>query len=242
MASTPIFRQLFDKDSSTYTYLLADPATKEAVLIDPVIDNSERDAKLVTEMGLTLKFVMNTHVHADHITGTGRLKKLLPGCQSVLAKKAQAQADLMVIEGSKVEFGSQVLDIVETPGHTEGCITYIDRQNGRAFTGDALLIRGCGRTDFQGGSPATLYRSVWDKILSLPDNFALYPAHDYKGMMSTSVAEEKAHNPRLTKSLEEFTRIMEGLNLAYPKKIDESLPANMLCGMYELPERMKDWV
>ena len=127
MASTPIFRQLFDKDSSTYTYLLADPATKEAVLIDPVIDNSERDAKLVTEMGLTLKFVMNTHVHADHITGTGRLKKLLPGCQSVLAKKAQAQADLMVIEGSKVEFGSQVLDIVETPGHTEGCITYIDR-------------------------------------------------------------------------------------------------------------------
>jgi len=242
MASTPIFRQLFDKDSSTYTYLLADPATKEAVLIDPVIDNSERDAKLVTEMGLTLKFVMNTHVHADHITGTGRLKKLLPGCQSVLAKKAQAQADLMVIEGSKVEFGSQVLDIVETPGHTEGCITYIDRQNGRAFTGDALLIRGCGRTDFQGGSPATLYRSVWDKILSLPDNFALYPAHDYKGMMSTSVAEEKAHNPRLTKSLEEFTKIMEGLNLAYPKKIDESLPANMLCGMYELPERMKDWV
>jgi len=242
MASTQIFRQLFDKDSSTYTYLLADPATKEAVLIDPVIDNSERDAKLMTEMGLKLKFVMNTHVHADHITGTGRLKKLVPGCQSVLAKKAGAQADLMVTEGSKVEFGSQVLDIVETPGHTEGCITYIDRQNGRAFTGDALLIRGCGRTDFQGGSPAILYRSVWDKILSLPDNFALFPAHDYKGMMSTSVAEEKAHNPRLTKSLEEFTRIMEGLNLAYPKKIDESLPANMKCGMYDLPERMKDWV
>ena len=127
MASTPIFRQLLDKDSSTYTYLLADPDTKEAVLIDPVIDNSERDAKLVTEMGLKLKFVMNTHVHADHITGTGRLKTLLPGCQSVLAKKAGAQADLMVIEGSKVEFGSQVLDIAETPGHTEGCITYIDR-------------------------------------------------------------------------------------------------------------------
>ena len=117
-----------------------------------------------------------------------------------------------------------------------------DRQNGRAFTGDALLIRGCGRTDFQGGSPAVLYRSVWDKILSLPDNFALYPAHDYKGMMSTSVAEEKAHNPRLTKSLEEFTRIMEGLNLAYPKKIDESMPANMECGLFQLPERMKAWV
>ena len=126
-ASAQIFRQLMDKDSSTYSSLLADPATKEAVLIDPVIDNSERDAKLVAEMGLKLKYVMNTHVHADHITGTGRLKKLVPGCQSVLAKKAGAQADLMVTEGSKVEFGSQVLDIVETPGHTEGCITYIDR-------------------------------------------------------------------------------------------------------------------
>merc|ERR1712117_192740 len=118
MSATQIFRQLFEKESSTYTYLLACPEIKEAVLIDPVIETAERDVKLVTEMGLKLKFVMNTHVHADHITGTGRLKKLVPGCQSVLAKKAGAQADLMVTEGSKVEFGSQVLDIVETPGHT----------------------------------------------------------------------------------------------------------------------------
>merc|ERR1711982_104055 len=242
MPSGQVFRQLFDKESSTYTYLLADQETKEAVLIDPVIENSERDAKLVKEMGLTLKFVMNTHVHADHITGTGRLKKLLPGCQSVLAKKAGAQADLMVTEGSKVEFGSQVLDIAETPGHTEGCITYIDRQNGRAFTGDALMIRGCGRTDFQGGSASTLYRSVWDKILSLPDSFLLYPAHDYKGMMHSTVAEEKELNPRLTKSLEDFIKIMDGLNLAYPKKIDESLPANKECGLFKQPEKMKDWV
>ena len=122
-----IFRQLFDSESSTYTYLLGDSQTKEAVIIDPVIEKSERDAKLVGELGLVLKYVMNTHVHADHITGTGRLKKLVPGCQSVLAKRSEAQADLMVSEGSKVEFGSQVLDIVETPGHTEGCITYIDR-------------------------------------------------------------------------------------------------------------------
>merc|ERR1712012_570103 len=241
-AAAPVFRQLFDKESSTYTYLLACQETKEAVLIDPVIEHSERDARVVRELGLSLKYVMNTHVHADHITGTGRLKKLVPGCKSVLCEKSGGKADHLVKEGSKIVFGKQTLEVVETPGHTAGCITYIDRQNGRAFTGDALLIRGCGRTDFQGGSPAILYRSVWDKILSLPDNFALFPAHDYKGMMSTSVAEEKAHNPRLTKSLEEFTRIMEGLNLAYPKKIDESLPANMECGLYQLPERMKDWV
>ena len=132
--------------------------------------------------------------------------------------------------------------MAETPGHTEGCVTYIDNNNTRAFTGDALLIRGCGRTDFQGGSADTLYSSVWARILSLPDHFSLYPAHDYKGVLVTSVAEEKLYNPRLTKSLEEFVKIMEGLGLPYPKKIDESLPANMVCGLYQLPDKMKDWV
>jgi len=242
MPSGQVFRQLFDKESSTYTYLLADQETKEAVLIDPVIEHSERDVKLVKEMGLTLKYVMNTHVHADHITGTGRLKKLVPGCHSVLSEKSGGKADHLIKEGSTVQFGKQTLEVVETPGHTAGCITYIDRENGRAFTGDALMIRGCGRTDFQGGSASTLYRSVWDKILSLPDSFLLYPAHDYKGMMHSTVAEEKELNPRLTKSLEDFIKIMDGLNLAYPKKIDESLPANMECGLFQLPERMKDWV
>jgi len=237
-----IFRQLFDSESSTYTYLLADTDTKEAVLIDPVIEKSERDAKLVGELGLSVKFVMNTHVHADHITGTGRLKKLLPGCQSVLSAASGGKADVLVKDGERIQFGGCSLLVAATPGHTAGCITYIDSKNSRAFTGDALLIRGCGRTDFQGGSAETLYGSVWSRILSLPDHFSLYPAHDYKGMMVTTVGEEKLHNPRLTKNLEEYVKIMEGLGLAYPKKIDESMPANMECGLYQLPERMKDWV
>jgi len=241
-SSTSIFRQLFDSDSCTFTYLLADSASKEAVLIDPVIEKSERDANLVQELGLNLKFVMNTHVHADHITGTGRLKKLLPGCQSVICQKSGGLADILVKDGDRIRFGVQSLEVAETPGHTEGCVTFIDSTNTRAFTGDALLIRGCGRTDFQGGSAEELYRNVWSKILALPPYFSLYPAHDYKGMTVTSVAEEKLHNPRLTKSLEEFLKIMEALGLPYPKKIDESLPPNMECGLYQLPDRMKDWV
>merc|ERR1711868_94031 len=242
MASSQIFRQLFEKESSTYTYLLGDSESKEAVLIDPVIETAERDVKMVKELGLKLKYVMNTHVHADHITGTGRLKKLAPGCESVLSENSGGKADLLVKEGNCIKFGNQCLEVVETPGHTAGCITYIDRSNGRAFTGDALLIRGCGRTDFQGGSAETLYKSVWSRILSLPDNFSLYPAHDYKGMTVTTVGEEKLHNPRLTKTQEEFIKIMEGLGLSYPKKMDESVPANLQCGLFELPERMKDWV
>lgn len=241
-SSAPIFRQLFDEDSYTYTYLLADPTTRDAVLIDPVIDKAERDAKLVKEMNLNLKYVMNTHVHADHITGTGLLKKLVPGCQSVLSQKGGGLADVLLNHGDKITFGGQELEAVETPGHTAGCMTYIHRGAGCAFTGDALLIRGCGRTDFQGGSSATLYKSVWEQILSLPDSFILYPAHDYKGLTATTVEEEKKYNPRLTKSLEEFQEIMANLNLPYPNKIDESLPANKVCGLYNLPERMAKWM
>merc|ERR1712241_671379 len=240
--SNYLFRQLFDRESCTYTYLLADQVSKEAVLIDPVIELAERDASLVKDLGLQLKYVMNTHVHADHITGTGRLKKLVPGARSVISANSGGEADLLVKDGDKIVFGGHSLEVAETPGHTEGRITYINREGGCAFTGDALLVRGCGRTDFQGGSADTLYSSVWSRILSLPDHFSLYPAHDYKGVMVTSVAEEKLHNPRLTKSQEEFVKIMEELGLPYPKKIDESLPANMVCGLYQLPDKMKDWV
>merc|ERR1712080_614541 len=218
-----LFRQLFDRESCTYTYLLADTHTKEGVLIDPVIEHAERDANLVQELGLNLKYVINTHVHADHITGTGKLKKLVPGCKSIL---------------NKIKFGNQELEVLQTPGHTEGCVCYVDHQNSSVYTGDAVMIRGCGRTDFQGGSAATLYDSVWTHVLSLPDHTVLYPAHDYKGQTCSTVGEEKKFDPRLTKGKEEFVNIMDNLNLAYPKKIKESLPANLECGLFNLPDHL----
>ncbi|XP_045499928.1 persulfide dioxygenase ETHE1, mitochondrial isoform X1 [Colias croceus] len=226
------FRQLFDTESSTYTYLLGDTKTCEAVLIDPVIEHAERDANLIKELGFKLTYAMNTHMHADHITGTGRLKSLLPGTKSVIGKASGAQANVHLEDGEMVRFGNHQLLAASTPGHTNGCLTYICREQCIAFTGDAVLIRGCGRTDFQEGSSETLYKSVHEKIFTLPDHFTLYPAHDYKGQTATTVGEEKKYNPRLTKSLEEFVKIMDNLNLPYPKKIDQAIPANKVCGLY----------
>ncbi|XP_017772161.1 PREDICTED: persulfide dioxygenase ETHE1, mitochondrial [Nicrophorus vespilloides] len=235
MASNFVFRQLFDTKSSTYTYLLGDAESKDAVLIDPVIEHAKRDAQLVKDLNLNLKFAINTHMHADHITGTGELKKLT-NCKSVISKASGAKADIHIDESDVIEFGTHKLRVFSTPGHTNGCVTYYIPEQGMAFTGDALLIRGCGRTDFQEGNSTNLYENVHGKIFSLPDETILYPAHDYKGMMSTTVDEEKRLNPRLTKSLSEFVEIMENLNLAYPKMIDKALPANKACGLYDLPE------
>ncbi|KAF2367772.1 Metallo-beta-lactamase [Trinorchestia longiramus] len=231
-----LFRQLFDRDSCTYTYLLADPATKEALLIDPVIEHAQRDANLLEQLELKLKYVMNTHVHADHITGTGLLKKLVPGCKSVLSAAAGGDADVKVKPGEVVNVGAIELEVRPTPGHTSGCVTYVNHAHDMAFTGDALLIGGCGRTDFQEGCAKTLYNSVHSQIFSLPDHYLLYPAHDYKGLTVTTVKIEKQHNPRLTKSLTEFVSIMDNLGLPYPRKIDMSLPANKVCGLYNLPD------
>ncbi|KAL4715607.1 hypothetical protein ACJJTC_006186 [Scirpophaga incertulas] len=225
-------RQLFDTENSTYTYLLADKSSREAVLIDPVLEFAERDAKLITELGLKLLFAMNTHMHADHVTGTGKLKSLLPGTKSVIGKNSGAQADVHLVEGDLVKFGDFELLAAATPGHTNGCLTYICHKQEMAFTGDAVLIRGCGRTDFQEGSAETLYHSVHSKIFTLPDNYTLYPAHDYRGQTATSVGEEKKFNPRLTKPLKEFVHIMNTLNLPYPQKIDMAIPANKVCGLY----------
>ncbi|XP_077279825.1 persulfide dioxygenase ETHE1, mitochondrial isoform X2 [Temnothorax americanus] len=179
---------------------------------------------------------VNTHMHADHVTGTGRLKGLLPGCKSMISRSSGAKADVLLEPNDQVQFGRHQLRVLPTPGHTEGCVTYVCDEQAIAFTGDVLLIRGCGRTDFQGGSATILYKSVHEKIFTLPRNYRLYPAHDYNGRTVTTVAEEEALNPRLSKSLEEFVRIMNNLNLPYPKMIDKAVPANKVCGLYEVEE------
>lgn len=227
-----IFRQLFDSESSSYTYLLADEASRQAVLIDPVFEHVDRDLTLLQELGLTLTFALDTHVHADHVTALGTLRQRT-GCKTVLSAKAGVGcADRYVQDNERIEFGTHALIVRETPGHTNGCLTFVLSDATMAFTGDALLIRGSGRTDFQQGDARTLYESVHRKIFSLPDTCLLYPGHDYKGRTCSSVGEEKAHNPRLggDRDVDAFVEIMSKLQLAYPKKIDVALPANLQCG------------
>ncbi|RDX64888.1 Persulfide dioxygenase ETHE1-like, mitochondrial [Mucuna pruriens] len=224
-SSKLLFRQLFEKDSSTYTYLLADAShpEKPALLIDPVDRTVDRDLSLIEQLGLKLVYAMNTHVHADHVTGTGLIKSKVPYVKSVISKASGASADFYVEPGDKIHFGDLFLEVRATPGHTLGCVTYVtgdapDQPQPRmAFTGDTLLIRGCGRTDFQ--------------IFTLPKSTLIYPAHDYKGFTVSSVGEELQYNPRLTKDEETFKNIMANLNLPYPKMIDEAVPSNMVCGI-----------
>ncbi|HEX3945765.1 MAG TPA: MBL fold metallo-hydrolase [Rhizomicrobium sp.] len=225
-----IFRQLFDPASSTYAYLLSDGG--EAVLIDPVLEQAERDAMLISDLGLQLLWTLETHVHADHITGAWTLKEKLGSRIALSAAANAAGADRLLHDGDRVQFGERVLEARATPGHTASCLTYVLDDHGMAFTGDCVLIRGCGRTDFQEGNSSQLYRSVHEKIFSLPNACLLYPGHDYRGFTVTSVAEEKAHNPRLglAKSEQDFAECMANLKLAYPKKIDVAVPANLHCG------------
>mmetsp|Transcript_23086 Transcript_23086/g.36990 ORF Transcript_23086/g.36990 Transcript_23086/m.36990 type:complete len:256 (+) Transcript_23086:34-801(+) len=226
-----IFRQYFDRSSCTYTYLLGCPKTKECLLIDPVLELVDRDLKCVQELGLTLKYVLNTHCHADHITGSGTIKTKLNEVKSGIGAYDDVKADLKLKQGDKVECGSVSLNVLETPGHTAYCVSYV-YDNKMVFTGDALFVRGCGRTDFQGGSAETLYDSVQKQILSLPDSCRIYPGHDYKGKMVSTVAEEKKFNPRLGggKTKEQFVEIMNNLNLSNPGKMHFAVPANRMCG------------
>ncbi|CAL9774904.1 unnamed protein product [Musa acuminata subsp. burmannicoides] len=240
-----LLRQLFEKESSTYTYLLADLAhpDKPAVLVDPVDRTVDRDISLVKELGLKLIYAMNTHVHADHVTGTGLIKKKMPEVTSVISKVSNAKADHVVEHGDKIYFGDLFLEVRATPGHTQGCVTYVtgngpDQPYPRmAFTGDALLIHGCGRTDFQAGNSRQLYQSVHSQIFTLPKETLIYPAHDYKGFTVSTVGEEMLYNPRLTKDEEAFKSIMENLKLDYPKMMDVAVPANMVCGLQDLPTK-----
>ncbi|OQR77453.1 protein ETHE1 [Tropilaelaps mercedesae] len=225
------FRQLFDDKSNTYTYLLADGSTKEGIIIDPVLEKVDRDLGLVQELGLTLKYALNTHIHADHVTGSGLLKKRISGLRSVISTASKARADVHVNDGDEVRISDNLkLRVLATPGHTTGCVSYVNDGFGFVFTGDAVLIRGCGRTDFQDGCPQRLYDSVHSKIFTLPDHYTIFPAHDYKGMTSSTVWEEKRFNPRLSKSLDEFINIMNNLKLPYPRQIDAALPLNQVCG------------
>lgn len=228
-----LFRQFFEKESSTYSYLLADAHTKDALLIDPVLETIERDAQYVRELGLSLRYCLNTHMHADHITGSGLLKKYFPDCKSVIAEAAGADADIKVNDGDRVVFGQRYLTMLATPGHTNGCLSFVLDDCSLVFTGDTLLIRGCGRTDFQQGSSVSLYESVHSKLFYLPKNCVVYPAHNYSGVTCSTIAEEMAFNPRLKigTTIEQFQGIMAGLNLPNPAKIDIALPANLKDGV-----------
>jgi len=225
-----IFRQLFDAPSSTYTYLLGSEG--EAVLIDPVFEHARRDSALLRELGLKLVATLDTHVHADHITGAWLLKAQ-SGSEIMLSADGGAQgADRLLRHGDRIAFGTRWLQARATPGHTSGCMSFVLDDHSMAFTGDALLIRGCGRTDFQQGSPQQLFRSVREQILSLPPACLLFPAHDYKGLTVTSVAEELRFNPRLGGQIDEadFTGYMNNLGLPHPRLMDIAVPANLQCG------------
>lgn len=242
----PFFRQLFDPTSATYTYLLADEPSREAVLIDPVFEQAKRDASLVEELDLHLVATLETHTHADHVTGAWLLRRKL-GSRILVPRAGKASgADRTLAAGDRVRFGSSSLEVRETPGHTAGCVTFVLDDATAAFTGDALLVRGCGRTDFQEGDARRLYQSIHREIFTLPDSCAVYPGHDYRGLTSTSVGEERRFNPRLGEGIDEtdFVQYMAHLRLPHPKLLAIALPANLRVGEPEgamLPEAEPDW-
>jgi glyoxylase-like metal-dependent hydrolase (beta-lactamase superfamily II) len=231
MNHADVFYQLYEAESSTYTYLVGDRDSKEAVIIDSVLETVDRDLKLIQELGLTLKYILDTHVHADHITGAGRLRDLT-GAKSAMSLHSKVKCvDISLNDRDTLKVGKTEIQAIYTPGHTDSCMSYLI--GNRVFTGDALLIRGTGRTDFQGGSSETLYDSIHNKLFSLTDHTEVYPGHDYRGQTKSTVGLEKQYNPRVgnKKSKSDFIKIMSELSLANPKKIHEALPANLSCGV-----------
>lgn len=228
-----IFKQLFDPETWTYTYLLADPISKEAVFIDPVNTHIDDYIALLDTHGLQLKYTLETHVHADHITAGGLLRQRL-GAQTAVSRLCGAEiADIQIHDGDIFEFGDgEQIKVIATPGHTKGSLSFLWRD--RVFTGDSLFIGGCGRTDFQGGDAGALYDCITQRLFTLADEILVYPGHDYQGRWVSSIVQERTANPRLAgKTREQFIEIMANLNLPKPRLIDEAVPANRYCGLDE---------
>lgn len=229
-----LIRQLYDIETGTCTYLIVDRASEEAVIIDPVKANIDRDLRLIEELGAELRYTMETHVHADHVTGSGLIRQRT-GASVVYSAAAQVSCiDIAVSDLDELPLGCVSIKVLSTPGHTAGCISYY--VDGAVFTGDALFVRGCGRTDFQEGDAGRLYDSVTGKLFTLPEDTCVYPGHDYTGRLSSTIGEEINWNPRLNRQISrsEFIEIMMNLHLAVPKKMNEAVPVNAHCGeLYE---------
>jgi glyoxylase-like metal-dependent hydrolase (beta-lactamase superfamily II) len=223
-----IFRQLFDAKTSTYTYLVGDESTRQAVLIDPVLEQVDRDLDLIRELGLELIYTLDTHVHADHVTAAAALRDR-SAAKSVASGRGAACADVHVSHGDVLRIGDLSVTVLETPGHTDDSVSF--RVDDRVFTGDALLIRGCGRTDFQNGDPQALYSSITGVLFPLPDETLVYPGHDYSGHTVSTIGEEKRWNRRIAgKDEREFVALMSRLDLPAPRNIATAVPANRACG------------
>ncbi|AOV18603.1 Zn-dependent hydrolase [Acidihalobacter aeolianus] len=224
-----MFRQLFDTDTSTYTYLLADALTHEGIIIDPVKELHERDLSAIRELGIELRYTVDTHVHADHVTGSGSLREATGAKVITGAATDLICSDRLIADGETLTFGNEVLTAIATPGHTDGCTSY--RWRDRLFTGDTLLINACGRTDFQQGDSGRLYDSI-QRLFAFADETLIFPGHDYAGRRVSSIGQEKTLNPRLAdKDRQAFMDIMNSLDLPYPRHIDRALPANLTCGL-----------
>lgn len=224
-----IFRQLFDQETWTYSYLLADDHGKEAIIIDPVLGHTDKYLQLIRELDLKLVLAVDTHVHADHVTALGSLREQTQ-CTTIMGEQSRATCvSLKVKEGEKIKVNGLNLAVLYTPGHTDDSYSFL--LNDRVFTGDTLLIRSTGRTDFQNGDPEQSYDSIFNKLFKLPDATLVYPAHDYKGWTVSTIGEEKRFNPRLqVKSKAEYVQLMNSLHLPNPKFMDVAVPANLACG------------
>jgi glyoxylase-like metal-dependent hydrolase (beta-lactamase superfamily II)/rhodanese-related sulfurtransferase len=230
-----LFRQLFDSVSSTYTYLLADELSRDAVLIDCVFEQHVRDAALIRELGLTLRYTLDTHCHADHVTGAWLMKQALGSRIAMSGAYGAENVDHSLAHGEVIAFGAERLLVRATPGHTDGCLSFVTADQRAVFTGDALLVRGAGRTDFQAGDAHQLYRSIREQLFTLPDACAVYPAHDYDGRTASTIGEERAFNPRAGGEAreEDFVGYMRNLGLPHPKQLDVAVPANLRAGRRE---------